>query len=132
MSLSEQQPLRLSPAEVCEVIAAVCSETSSSNANVMTVSSRLNSHSGKPSTDVAVSVLIKLVIDMYVSIHLARTILHRYILLSCLMNEIRVMLILLCADNYKLFSWVSFSMKLCIYLLSACCSSVLTSSHVRL
>ncbi|KAF4363395.1 hypothetical protein F8388_016523 [Cannabis sativa] len=67
--ISEQQPLRLNPAEVSEVIAAVCSETSSSssNANVMTVSTRLNSHSGKPSMDVAVSVLVKLIIDMYVS-----------------------------------------------------------------
>ncbi|XVF75368.1 hypothetical protein PTKIN_Ptkin13bG0182700 [Pterospermum kingtungense] len=63
---SEQQPLRLNPAEVCEVIAAVCSETSSTNANTMTVSSRLSNSSGKPSMDVAVSVLIKLVIDMYV------------------------------------------------------------------
>ncbi|XP_024041376.1 uncharacterized protein LOC18045286 [Citrus clementina] len=63
---SEQQPLRLNPAEVCEVIAAVCSETSSPNVNVMTVSSRLSNNSGKPTMDVAVSVLIKLVIDMYV------------------------------------------------------------------
>lgn len=63
---SEQQPLRLNPAEVCEVIAAVCSETSSPNVNVMTVSSRLSNNSGKPTIDVAVSVLIKLVIDMYV------------------------------------------------------------------
>ncbi|XWS56557.1 hypothetical protein CRYUN_Cryun09bG0095600 [Craigia yunnanensis] len=63
---SEQQPLRLNPAEVCEVIAAVCSETPSTNANTMTVSSRLSNNSGKPSMDVAVSVLIKLVIDMYV------------------------------------------------------------------
>ncbi|XP_022765203.1 uncharacterized protein LOC111310226 isoform X11 [Durio zibethinus] len=63
---SEQQPLRLNPAEVCEVIAAVCSETSSTNANTMTVSSRLSNNSRKPSMDVAVSVLIKLVIDMYV------------------------------------------------------------------
>ncbi|XVE69143.1 hypothetical protein DITRI_Ditri09bG0126900 [Diplodiscus trichospermus] len=63
---SEQQPLRLNPAEVCEVIAAVCSETSSTNANTMTVSSRLSNNSGKPSMDVVVSVLIKLVIDMYV------------------------------------------------------------------
>ncbi|GAY45236.1 hypothetical protein CUMW_088030 [Citrus unshiu] len=67
---SEQQPLRLNPAEVCEVIAAVCSETSSPNVNVMTVSSRLSNNSGKPTMDVAVSVLIKLVIDMYVSMHL--------------------------------------------------------------
>lgn len=63
---SEQQPLRLNPVEVCEVIAAVCSETSASNANLMTVSSRLSKNSGKPLMDVAVSVLIKLVIDMYV------------------------------------------------------------------
>eukprot|EP00257_Ricinus_communis_P021026 XP_015580416.1 uncharacterized protein LOC8265972 [Ricinus communis] len=63
---SEQQPLRLNPAEVCEVIAAVCSETSSPSANNFTVSSRLSNNSGKPSMDVAVSVLIKLVIDMYV------------------------------------------------------------------
>nr|KJB73835.1 hypothetical protein B456_011G255800 [Gossypium raimondii] len=63
---SEQQPLRLNPAEVCEVIAAVCSETSLTNANTMTVSSRLSNNSAKPSMDVAVSVLIKLVIDMYV------------------------------------------------------------------
>ncbi|XP_050385714.1 uncharacterized protein LOC126802181 isoform X1 [Argentina anserina] len=63
---SEQQPLRLNPAEVCEVIAAVCSEASSPTANLMTVSSRLNNNYGKPSMDAAVSVLIKLVIDMYV------------------------------------------------------------------
>ncbi|XP_059628165.1 uncharacterized protein LOC132270969 [Cornus florida] len=63
---SEQQPLRLNPAEVREVIAAVCSETPPSNANLMTVSSKLSNNSGKPSMDVAVSVLIKLVIDMYV------------------------------------------------------------------
>ncbi|XP_050209025.1 uncharacterized protein LOC126659737 [Mercurialis annua] len=63
---SEQQPLRLNPAEVCEVIAAVSSETNSASANNFTVSSRLINNSGKPSMDVAVSVLIKLVIDMYV------------------------------------------------------------------
>ncbi|XP_038679261.1 uncharacterized protein LOC119980576 isoform X2 [Tripterygium wilfordii] len=63
---SEQQPLRLNPAEVSEVIAAVSSETPSSHANVMTVSSRISNASGKPSMDVAVSVLVKLVIDMYV------------------------------------------------------------------
>ncbi|KAJ4969973.1 hypothetical protein NE237_003072 [Protea cynaroides] len=63
---SEQQPLRLNAAEVCEVIAAVCSESSSPNANPMTVSSGLSPNTGKPSIDVAVSVLIKLVIDMYV------------------------------------------------------------------
>ncbi|KAA8539438.1 hypothetical protein F0562_026130 [Nyssa sinensis] len=63
---SEQQPLRLNPEEVCEVIAAVCTETTSSNANLMTISSKLSNNSGKQSMDVAVSVLIKLVIDMYV------------------------------------------------------------------
>ncbi|GAV76082.1 hypothetical protein CFOL_v3_19557 [Cephalotus follicularis] len=63
---SEQQPLRLNPSEVYEVIAAVSSETSSPNANIMTVSPRLSNNGGKPSMDVAVSVLIKLVIDMYV------------------------------------------------------------------
>ncbi|XP_028778104.1 uncharacterized protein LOC114734633 isoform X2 [Neltuma alba] len=63
---SEQQPLRLNPAEVREVIAAVCSESSSPNTNVVTVTRRLGNTSGNPSMDVAVSVLIKLVIDMYV------------------------------------------------------------------
>ncbi|GFQ01422.1 hypothetical protein PHJA_002286100 [Phtheirospermum japonicum] len=63
---SEQQPLRLNPVEVYEVIAAVCSGTSSANSNPFTVSSKLR-QSGKPSMDVAVSVLVKLVIDMYVS-----------------------------------------------------------------
>ncbi|MBA0726304.1 hypothetical protein Golax_002140, partial [Gossypium laxum] len=63
---SEQQPLQLNPAEVSEVIAAVCSETSSRSANTLTVTSRLSYNSGKQSMDVAVSVLIKLVIDMYV------------------------------------------------------------------
>ncbi|KAF7822310.1 Armadillo-type fold [Senna tora] len=63
---SEQQPLRLNPAEVREVIAAVCSETSLPNNNVTTVTTRLSNNSGNPSMDVAVSVLIKLVIDMYV------------------------------------------------------------------
>ncbi|WZZ29435.1 hypothetical protein YC2023_012836 [Brassica napus] len=64
--ICEQQPLRLNPAEVGEVIAAVCSEASSTPSNPMTVSPQLNSKTGKPSMDVAVSVLIKLVIDMYV------------------------------------------------------------------
>ncbi|KAI4351056.1 hypothetical protein L6164_005443 [Bauhinia variegata] len=63
---SEQQPLRLNPAEVGEVIAAVCLETSLPSVNVMTVSTSLSIKGGKPSMDVAVSVLIKLVIDMYV------------------------------------------------------------------
>ncbi|KAI5401850.1 uncharacterized protein LOC127098080 isoform X1 [Lathyrus oleraceus] len=63
---SEQQPLRLNPAELCEVIAAVCSEISTPNTNFSTMSTRLTNNSGKPSMDVAVSVLIKLIIDMYV------------------------------------------------------------------
>ncbi|KAL3523792.1 hypothetical protein ACH5RR_016626 [Cinchona calisaya] len=63
---SEQQPLHLNATEVCEVIAAVCSEASAPNANFMTVSSKLSNNSGKPSMDVAGSVLVKLVIDMYV------------------------------------------------------------------
>ncbi|KAG5074638.1 hypothetical protein JHK84_055869 [Glycine max] len=49
---SEQQPLRLNPAEVCEVFAAVCSEPSP-NTNVMMMSTRLRNNSGKPSMDVA-------------------------------------------------------------------------------
>ncbi|KAK9154262.1 hypothetical protein Sjap_001742 [Stephania japonica] len=66
---SEQQPLRLNPVEVQDVIALVCSDTFEASllkSNVMTVSSRLNNNGGKPSIDVAVSVLVKLVIDMYV------------------------------------------------------------------
>ncbi|KAK1297953.1 hypothetical protein QJS10_CPB14g01498 [Acorus calamus] len=66
MWISEQQPLRLNPAEVGDIIAAVCSETSSPNLKHMTMSSRLSNHSDKPSMDVAASVLIKLIIDMYV------------------------------------------------------------------
>lgn len=63
---SEQQPLKLNPTEVGEVISAVCSETSMPNANLMTISTGLSNHRTKPSIDVAVSVLIKLVIDMYI------------------------------------------------------------------
>ncbi|XP_010520122.1 PREDICTED: uncharacterized protein LOC104799352 [Tarenaya hassleriana] len=63
---SEQQPLRLNSAEVGEVIAAVCSEASSTTSNQMTLSPQLTRKNAKPSMDVAVSVLIKLVIDMYV------------------------------------------------------------------
>ncbi|GAB2222792.1 hypothetical protein Droror1_Dr00016919 [Drosera rotundifolia] len=62
---SEQQPLRLNPLEVGEVITAVCSETYLPSSYPMVISS-LNSNGGKPSIDVAVSVLIKLVIDMYI------------------------------------------------------------------
>ncbi|ONM34191.1 hypothetical protein ZEAMMB73_Zm00001d041953 [Zea mays] len=61
---SEQQPLRLNPAEISEVIAEVCSEATS-NANQLIVPSRLSTQSRQPSADVAFSVLIKLVIDMY-------------------------------------------------------------------
>ncbi|XP_047061339.1 uncharacterized protein LOC124668212 isoform X1 [Lolium rigidum] len=59
---SEQQPLRLNPAEISEVIAEVCSETTSNQSNAP---SRLTTQSRQPSADVAFSVLIKLVIDMY-------------------------------------------------------------------
>ncbi|GMH07937.1 hypothetical protein Nepgr_009777 [Nepenthes gracilis] len=62
---SEQQPLRLNPAEIGEVITAVCSETFLPNSNLVTISG-LSSNHGKPSIDVVVSVLVKLVIDMYV------------------------------------------------------------------
>ncbi|XP_072984879.1 uncharacterized protein [Typha latifolia] len=62
---SEQQPLKLNPAEISEVIAEVCSVSSSTNVKQLSVSSRLTNHSGQPA-DVAFSVLIKLVIDMYV------------------------------------------------------------------
>ncbi|KAL6853317.1 hypothetical protein ACP4OV_019346 [Aristida adscensionis] len=61
---SEQQPLRLNPAEISEVIGEVCSE-STSNANQSIAPSRLTTQSRQPSADVAFSVLIKLVIDMY-------------------------------------------------------------------
>jgi hypothetical protein len=61
---SEQQPLRLNPSEISEVIAEVCSEVTS-NANPFIAPSRLTSQSRQPSADVAFSVLIKLVIDMY-------------------------------------------------------------------
>ncbi|GAB2276641.1 hypothetical protein Dimus_011359, partial [Dionaea muscipula] len=62
---SEQQPLRLNPMEVGEVITAVCSESYMPNSSPMIMSS-LNSNGGKPIIDVAVSVLVKLIIDMYV------------------------------------------------------------------
>ncbi|KAF8646883.1 hypothetical protein HU200_065689 [Digitaria exilis] len=61
---SEQQPLRLNPAEISEVIAEVCSESTSS-ASQSIAPSRLSTQSRQPSADVAFSVLIKLVIDMY-------------------------------------------------------------------
>ncbi|CAN6472475.1 unnamed protein product [Victoria cruziana] len=62
----EQQPLRLSPAEIEEVIAAVCSEISVTNTNSTLALYKRTSGSGRSIADVAVSVLIKLVIDMYV------------------------------------------------------------------
>lgn len=68
---SEQQPLRLNPAEVQDVIAAVCSESCLPNPNVLRLTRRLSNTSENPSMDVAVSVLIKLVIDMYVLMHLS-------------------------------------------------------------
>lgn len=61
---SEQQPLRLNPAEISEVIAEVCLEATS-NANQSIAPSRLSTQSRQPSADMAFSVLIKLVIDMY-------------------------------------------------------------------
>ncbi|KAL0002972.1 hypothetical protein SO802_016753 [Lithocarpus litseifolius] len=45
----------------------ICSETSSTN--LMKLSSKLSNNSRKPSMDVAVSVHVKLVIDMYVPMH---------------------------------------------------------------
>ena len=52
------------------MIAAVWSEASSTPSNPMTVSPQLNSKTGKTSMDVAMSVLIKLVIDMYATVNL--------------------------------------------------------------
>lgn len=49
-------------------MAAVCSDETLPSPNVMLTSSRLTSHMGKLSIDIAVSVLVKLVIDMYVRI----------------------------------------------------------------
>ncbi|KAI0531463.1 hypothetical protein KFK09_001018 [Dendrobium nobile] len=62
---SEQQPLRLNSAEISEVIAEACSETSLTAVN-LTISSPLAKHNARPVAEVAISVLIKLVIDMYV------------------------------------------------------------------
>ncbi|KAG0498691.1 hypothetical protein HPP92_003382 [Vanilla planifolia] len=62
---SEQQPLWLNPAEICEVIAEACSETSSAFVNY-TMSSPMAKYNARPVTEVAISVLIKLVVDMYV------------------------------------------------------------------
>lgn len=62
---SEQQPLKLNPAEISEVIAEVCSGSSASIVNLPAASPPLTTLSRRPPTDVAVSVLVKLVIDMY-------------------------------------------------------------------
>lgn len=68
LGYSEQQPLRLSDAEMEEVIMAVCSEAAaSSGPTVSPLSGLPNSQTGKIGgdvADVAASVLIKLLIDM--------------------------------------------------------------------
>ncbi|KAL2632070.1 hypothetical protein R1flu_016756 [Riccia fluitans] len=68
---SEQQPLRLSNAEMEEVVNAVCSEAAGSNGNASALGPTLsNNQAGKPApeaADVAASVLIKLLIDMYLA-----------------------------------------------------------------
>ncbi|XP_057812898.2 uncharacterized protein LOC131026903 isoform X1 [Cryptomeria japonica] len=68
---SEQQPLRLSAVEVEEVIAAVCLEGSiTSNNTVSSMPSLPSNQAGRvtvETADVAASVLIKLVIDMYMA-----------------------------------------------------------------
>ncbi|PKA52462.1 hypothetical protein AXF42_Ash019088 [Apostasia shenzhenica] len=61
---SEQQPLRLNTIEISEVIAEACSESSATNVN-FTMSSPLTNHNARPVAEVAVSVLIKLIIDMF-------------------------------------------------------------------
>lgn len=65
---SEQQPLRLSDAEMEEVVMAVCSEAAASTGPAVSPLSGLpNSQTGKvigEAADVAASVLIKLLIDM--------------------------------------------------------------------
>ncbi|XP_074564461.1 LOW QUALITY PROTEIN: uncharacterized protein LOC141820987 [Curcuma longa] len=76
---SEQQPLRLSFAEIHEVIAEVCRESSAPNPNTNNATSRSN-HAGQPATDVAISVLIKLVIDMFMMDAGTATPLTRYML----------------------------------------------------
>ncbi|KAJ3676445.1 hypothetical protein LUZ60_003857 [Juncus effusus] len=62
---SEQQPLKLNPTEICEVISEVCSASSSQNKNQINTPSRLSNHGRQLDADVAFSVLIKLIIDMY-------------------------------------------------------------------
>ncbi|KAH0891267.1 hypothetical protein HID58_053696 [Brassica napus] len=93
---SEQQPLRLNPAEVGEVIAAVWSEASSTPSNPMTVSPQLNSRTGKTSMDVAMSVLIKLVIDMYATVNLVVYVLDARIAAPLTLSMLEEML---CSTN---------------------------------
>ncbi|KAJ4779233.1 hypothetical protein LUZ62_063490 [Rhynchospora pubera] len=64
---SEQQPLKLNSAEISEVITEVCNATSVPNGNQINAPSRLSSQNRQPSADVAFSVLIKLIIDMYMT-----------------------------------------------------------------
>lgn len=99
MYISEQPPLKLNSVEVCEVIAAVCSEAPSPAANLMTMSSKLSDRNGKPSMDVATSILIKLVIDMYVLlpsifllIHVALCsyILHYLLKAECVFKTLKI------------------------------------------
>lgn len=61
--LSEQQPLKLNISEIREVIAEVCSESSSPITNQLSTP-KIVGNNGQHSSDVAASVLIKLVIDM--------------------------------------------------------------------
>ncbi|KAF3330486.1 hypothetical protein FCM35_KLT03840 [Carex littledalei] len=61
----EQQPLKLNPAEINEVITEVCNASCTPNGNQLNAPSRLSSQNRQPSADVAFSVLIKLIIDMY-------------------------------------------------------------------
>lgn len=63
---SEQQPLRLSEAEMEEVVLAVCAEATTSGSSA-TLPLSVSNQTGKLSVkaaDIAASVLIKLLIDM--------------------------------------------------------------------
>ena len=98
---SEQQPLRLNPAEISEVIAEVCSEATS-NASQSIAPSRLSTQSRQPSADVAFSVLIKLVIDMYNSI--THFFLVIYSSISNLANFLDILITLGIVVMYSLFT----------------------------
>lgn len=98
---SEQQPLRLNPAEISEVIAEVCSEATS-NASQSIAPSRLSTQSRQPSADVAFSVLIKLVIDMYNSI--THFFLVIYSPISNLANFLDILITLGIVVMYSLFT----------------------------